>query len=144
VLTIGEKAGAGVISLSSGPIEEVSDFCYLGSWIRTSDKDFSARKVQAWAAADKLKRVWKAPQLSRELKIRLFRATVESVLLYGAQCWSLTIAQIRSLDGTYTRLLRKALNVHFSAHIRTPNFMVRFPCEHHTLPKATAICWPLL
>ena len=105
-LVIGDKAGAGSISLSDGTIETVPDFCYFGSWIRTTDKDLSARKAQAWAAAEKLRRVWKAPQLSRELKVRLFRATVESVLLYGAQCWSLTVAQTRSLDGTHTRLLR--------------------------------------
>ena len=100
-LVIGDKAGAGPISLSDGAIETVPDFCYLGSWIRTSEKDFSARKAQAWAAADKLRRIWKAPELSRDLKVRLFRATVESVLLYGAQCWSLTVAQTRSLDGTH-------------------------------------------
>ena len=87
-LVTGDKAGAGPISLSVGAIETVPDFCYLGSWIRTSEKDFSARKAQAWAAADKLRRIWKAPQLSRDLKVRLFRATVESVLLYGAQCCS--------------------------------------------------------
>jgi hypothetical protein len=32
-LVIGEKAGAGAISLSGGAIETVPDFCYLGSWI---------------------------------------------------------------------------------------------------------------
>ena len=130
-LAIGEHKNIGAIALSSGPIETVADFCYLGSWIRTSNKDLTARKAQAWAAADKLRRIWKAPQLSRELKVRLFRATVETVLLYGAQCWSLTTAQTRSLDGTYTRLLRKALNVHFSAHMTNATL-------YGTIPRLSA------
>jgi hypothetical protein len=134
-MVIGDTAGAGAISLSDGTIETVPDFCYLGSWIRTTDKDLSARKAQAWAAAEKLRRIWKAPKLSRELKIRLFRATVESVLLYGAQCWSLTVAQTRSLDGTYTRLLRKALNVHFSAHMTNVELYGEIPRVSITLSK---------
>jgi len=42
--------------------------------------------------------------------------TVESVLLYGSKCCTLTIAQQRFLDGTYTRRLRKALNVSYLSH----------------------------
>jgi len=41
---------------------------------------------------------------------------MESVLLYGSECGTLTISQQCSLDGTYTRLLRKALNVSYLSH----------------------------
>ena len=75
-----------------------------------------ALKAKAWAAADKLWKIWKAPYLTDNFKRKIFRATVESVLLYGSQCWSLTVSQVRSLDGTYTRLLRKALNVTYASH----------------------------
>ena len=37
-------------------------------------------------------------------------ATVESVLLYGSNTWTLTRKLEQQLDGTYTRMLRKALN----------------------------------
>ena len=67
--------------------------------------------------------------------MRLFRATVESVLLYGAQCWTLTVAQTRSLDGTYTRLLRKALNVHFSAHMTNADLYRQIPPVSASLAK---------
>ena len=55
--------------------------------------------------------------MSRNLKIRFFIATIESILLYGCEAWTLTEAMERSLDGTYTRMLRKALNIHWSSHI---------------------------
>ena len=105
-----------ILSLSSGPVDFVDDYCYLGSWIRTTDKDIASRKAKAWAAANKLWKLWKAPNLCQDFKRKIFRATVESVLLYGSECWTLTVAQQRSLDGTYTRLLRKALNVSYSSH----------------------------
>ena len=55
-------------------------------------------------------RIWRS-RLSKNLKIRLFRATVEIVLVFGAATWSLTEQEEKELDGTYTRLLRKVRNV---------------------------------
>ena len=87
-MIIGDKSTGEQILLKTGDIEIVDDFCYLGSWIATSRKDINIRKAQAWTAINKLSKIWKAPQLSRELKIRVFRATVETILLYGSQCWT--------------------------------------------------------
>ena len=54
--------------------------------------------------------IWKS-KLSKSLKIRLFIATCESVLLYGSETWTLTKAQEKSLDGTYTKMLRMVLGI---------------------------------
>ena len=61
-------------------------------------------------------KIWKS-NMSKDLKIRFFIATIESILLYGCESWALSKAQEKSLDGTYTRMLRKALNIHWSSHI---------------------------
>ena len=103
-------------SLSQNDIKEVDDFLYLGSWINTTEKDLSVRIAKAWAASNKLDTIWKS-SLSRELKIHFFRATVESVLLYGAECWTLTKQQQKRLDGCYTRLLRSSLNVSYKQRL---------------------------
>ena len=47
----------------------------------------------------------------------------------------LTVAQVCSLDGTYTRLLRKALNVHFSAHMTNAELYGEIPRVSTTLSK---------
>ena len=47
----------------------------------------------------------------------LFKATVESVLLYGCETWTLTKSLNKSLDGCYTRMLRKVLNVSWKQHL---------------------------
>ena len=90
-------------------IKTTNDFKYLGSWIRDPNKDIKNRKSKAWVACHGLKKVWNS-DLKDELKCRLFVATVETVLLYGCETWTLTKQMEKSLNGTYTRMLRMALN----------------------------------
>ena len=91
------------------------DFKFLGSFVRSSSKDFAVRRALAWKACLKLRPLWRSP-LSRETKRRLFRSLIEPILTYAAQTWTLTAALEKSLDGTYTRLLRTCLGVHYSEH----------------------------
>jgi len=69
-------------------IEKVEDFIYLGSWIESTDREIRVRKGKAWGALHRLKDIWKS-KLSKSLKIRLFIAACESVLLYGSETWTL-------------------------------------------------------
>lgn len=50
------------------------------------------------------------------MKICPFQATVETVLLYGADALALTKELERALDGTYTQLLRYALGIRWRDH----------------------------
>ena len=102
-------------------LEWVDDFKYLGSWVKQSERDIAVRKALAWQALNGMTRIWKSG-LRQDLKVRFFRGTVESILLYGCEAWTLTEALERSLDGTYTRMLRKALNIHWTSH--TPNVVL--------------------
>ena len=65
--------------------------------------------------------------MCNDLKLCFFIATIESILLYGCESWTLTEALEKSLDGTYTRMLRKAQNIHWSSH--TPNEEVWKECS---------------
>ena len=60
-------------------------------------------------------RVWKST-ISRKCKLHFFRASVESILLYGAETWTFTQEMENRVNGCYTRLLRKALNVRWQDH----------------------------
>ena len=86
-------------------LKQVEDFKHLGSWIADSKRDMEVRIKLAWKALNKLDRIWKS-KLKKELKIQFFRTTIESVLLYGAESWTLTNSMCRRLDGTYTIMLR--------------------------------------
>ena len=105
------------VMIDSGTqLEVVKDFKYLGAWIDNTEADVKSRKAAAWRACNKLTRIWKS-DLSRTIKNSLLTATVESVLLYGSEAWTLTKQLKKQLDGCYTRMLRTALGIHWSQHM---------------------------
>ena len=106
-----------VIQAKNGEtLKVVENFKYLGVWTHSSSSDISVRKALAWSACHRLKKVWSS-KLRRQLKERLFLATVESVLLYGSETWSLTMTMEKQINGCYTRMLRMAMNVNGKDHI---------------------------
>ena len=110
-----EEDGSTITSRSGQVLEKVEDFVYLGAWIATTEHDFRVRKAKAWAACHKMKAIWKS-NMRRNLKIRLFQATVESILLYGTETWTVTESLKKKIDGCYSRMLRMALNVDWREH----------------------------
>ena len=75
------------------------------------------RIAKAWAALNKIDVFWKS-DLSNDLKRSFFRATVKSIMMYGATTWTLTKSLYlnQKLDGTYTRMLRAVLNISWRQH----------------------------
>ena len=69
----------------------------------------------AWAACNKLDKIWRS-DLDRIVKIKIFRAAIEPILLYGSETWTLSSKQQCRLDGCYTRLLRRVLNISWKKH----------------------------
>ena len=109
---------APLISSAGCVIEEVDDFVYLGSWIASSEHDFLVRKAKAWAACHKMKSIWRS-DLRKDLKINLFQATVESILLYGSETWTMTESLKKKIDGCYTRMLWMVLDSNWKVRRRT-------------------------
>ena len=97
-------------TLSGSRVKQVPTFKYLGSLMESSEKDFEIRKALAWYACHKMKTIWKS-KLRRKIKIRVFKATVESVRLYGCQTWTIDKTLEKRIDGCYTRMLRMVLNI---------------------------------
>ena len=118
-----------LITTNGSKLKKVDDFLYLGSWVNSSEKDINIRIAKAWTALFKMDVIWKS-KIDRNLKISFFRATVETVLLYGSNTWTLTKALEKKIDGTYTRLLRAALNISWQLH--TTNKVL-----YGNLPKIT-------
>ena len=96
-------------TLSNNILKCVEDYKYLVSHILNSKKDFNTRKGMAWNACNKMDKIWKS-SLNSKIKIRLFRVTIEPILLYGCETCTLSASQHRRLDGCYTRLLRRVLS----------------------------------
>ena len=82
--------------------------------------------------------VWRS-NISRELKLKLFCATVEAVFLYGSECWTVNASLQKSPDGWYTRMLRVVLNVNWCDHISTNSDLYHI---YGDLPKVSdKVAW---
>ena len=104
-----------VKTLNGTSLKQVEDYKYLGSYISSSDKDFNTRKGMPWSACNDMHKIWSS-RLTNDFKIKIFRATVEPILLYGSETWTLSRKLERRLDGTYTRLLMRAQNLSWKRH----------------------------
>ena len=76
--------------------------------------------------------IWKS-NLPDSLKRDFFRSVVESVLLYGSSTWTLTKKMEKTIDGTYTRMLRAVLNVSWKSHPTKARLYGPLPPVSHTI-----------
>ena len=91
-------------------LEKVVELKYLGSWVDSTGKDITIRKAQAWQALNKMNCMWNS-DMRKEIKVRFFVAVIESIFLYGCESWTVTPKIECMLNGTYTKMLRKAINM---------------------------------
>ena len=115
-----------LVTRNGTTLEEKEDFKYLGSWVDESLKDIRVRKGLAWKALNDMDKVWKS-NLKPDLKKRFFVATVESILIYGCESWAVNDKMEKMLNGTYTRMLRRVLNVHWSSHTTNEQLSGKLP-----------------
>jgi hypothetical protein len=101
------------LTLPSGEvIADCQDFRYLGSLVASPDGIVADRCAQAWRATTKLSPIF-CSAAADALKIRLFRAAVEPILLYGLEAVSITRSREDSLEATHRALLRSCLNIRY-------------------------------
>ena len=99
---------------------------YLGSYIASVEHDVDIRLRKAWGALNGMDKIWKS-NLSDQLKRSFFRATVESVLIYGSITWTLTSKLEKKLNGAYTKMLRAALNRSWKDHLTNKELYGNIP-----------------
>ena len=83
---------------------------YLGSLIGT-EEDIKRRKGLTHDNYHALESILKSKLVSEPVRIRIFRAYIESIFLYNTKLWTLTNTLERSIDSFHWRLLRKVIHV---------------------------------
>ena len=79
--------------LGLGELENVFEFKYLGHLFQADGCCWQAILVRLAIAKrifSKLFSVWDSKELSVELKLRLYRAGIVSVVTYGVEAWDMT------------------------------------------------------
>ena len=114
-----------LVSSDESLIELVQDFKYLGRYT-DSGYDMNTRIGQAWSALNSLDEVWKAA-IKNETKLKVFKASVETILLYGLESWTLNVARSKKLDGSYTKMLHAVCNISWRDHVTSKSLYGRLP-----------------
>ena len=96
------------LTASSVTVElaNVNTFKYLGSIIVShggDEEELEARMAKALQAHRGMKGIWTDKNLTLDIKVRLFKVCVLSVLTYGAESWTVTKPMVRKLRGFTVR-----------------------------------------
>jgi len=98
------------LTIRGEKVERVKDFVYLGSMISEtggSFKDINRRIGQAAYRFSKLDNVWKQRGISLLTKVYIYKTTVMSTLLYGAESWTCTHNEYARMNTFHTKKLRQ-------------------------------------
>ncbi|CAF0990295.1 unnamed protein product [Brachionus calyciflorus] len=79
-------------------IRKVEEYNYLGSYIRSSERDIEMRIGLTWTAFEKLRHILSSSKLDLKLRMRIFNAACIPVLLYRCESWKLTEKSMRKLN----------------------------------------------
>ena len=118
--------GQGEFAIQGEPIQAVDSFKFLGSKVTTngdSSTDIRARIAMGRSTTTNLGNVWRSPAINIHTKVRLAKALVWSVALYGCESWTLKKEDERRLEAFEMWLWRRILNVRWTE--RKTNVWVR-------------------
>ena len=88
----------------------MEDFKYLGTTITDQDsiqEEIKSRLKLGNACYHSVQNLLSSRMLSKNLKIKIYRTIILSVVLYGCETWSLTLREKRGLRLFENRVLRR-------------------------------------
>ena len=100
-------------------LEEVDAFKYLGSTLTKNGRSSTEIKTRIGAATSamaKLNKIWRSKDISFPTKLKLYKALVVSILLYGCESWTMTAETSRRVQTFETKCFRRLLNIPWQAH----------------------------
>ena len=116
------------INVEGLPIQQVSSFTYLGAIISangTIDKELSARIQKASGAFYQLSSIWYSRNIKTPTKIRIYKAAVLTILLYGSEVWNTTQTQMKRFEVFHHRCLRRILKIKWFYHVSNADVLKR-------------------
>ena len=105
------------MNLGGEVIEMTKKFKFLGSYITPegeSHTDIKARIVMAKSAANSMKSVWQAKDITLPLKVKLAKTLIWSFALYACETWTLKKQEERMIEAMEMWLWRRVLGVNWT------------------------------
>ena len=104
------------IIMNGETLEQVDSFKYLGALITEDGKstiEIRARLAIALSAMSRLSKMWKSQRISIATKIRLYKALVTSIALYGCESWTLLAETEQRIEAFEMKCYRRILNISY-------------------------------
>lgn len=108
------------LMLNNQIINHVDSYAYLGTTVNAKwdqSTEIRSRIEKARASFNSMRSMFTSRDLSLSLKIRLVKCYVFSVLLYGAEAWTLTEALMKRLEAFEMWTYRRILRISWTDHI---------------------------
>ena len=103
------------ITVDGNKLNSVLEFTYLGSTRSCNgciDDEIQARMVKASASFGRLRRrLWNNHHVSMRVKGKIYRAFVLSILLHGAEAWTVYRRHMKTLHAFMMRNLRSVMRI---------------------------------
>lgn len=127
-----------LLTIDGEDIEVTDRFQYLGSTVCaqqvSSSMDISSRISKASQTFNRLRKwVFGRRDLSTPLKMKVYNAAVNSILLYSAETWAFTEADLQTLEVFQMSSLRYILGI--SMFQRVPNTEIRNRCSQPSVEQ---------
>ena len=133
------------LSVEGEPVEQVSNFVYLGATISgdgTIDRDLDVRIQKANGAFHSLWKIWNSRTIKTPTKIRIYKAAVLIILLYGAEVWNTTKKQMKRFEVFYQTSLRRILRIKWFFHVTNDEVLRRAGIKSvETFIRAARLRW---
>ena len=132
------------ITINGQCLKAVDKFTYLGSTLSRNviDDEVDARLAKANSSFGRLiKNVWNRRGITLETKIKVYRATVMTTLLYSSETWTVYQRHAGKLNHFHTTHLRKLLGIKWQDKIPDTEVLARagLPSIHTLLKKIATL-----
>jgi hypothetical protein len=108
------------ITIYGKPLEQVTEFIYLGHKLSSNNNDLIAvqhRIGLGWAAFEKNKTILTSPRVPYHIKAKTYNTYILPVLLYGLDCVNYKVTTLNKLETFQNHIMRFMTNKRLTDHI---------------------------
>ena len=113
-------------------IEDVEEFCYLGATVCKDGggmKDLKNRLSKARGVFTRLRKIWRSGNITRKIKLRLYKTLVVPVLVYGCETWKMNQGDCKLIDVFNNKCLRRIMRVRWEDNVSTDELLEQANCR---------------
>ena len=99
------------LHLNNIPLKSNNNFQYLGAMMKNTTTDIERRRSMALAAFKSMSTLWNSPDITLQLKLKLFKVSIISIFLYGCETWNINKQDEKRINSLATTCYRGLLQI---------------------------------